>query len=138
MNMKTILAVLLLTAAQTTAQSVSVRAITNDGSIQATNAVNLPSTMVQGLLSLWADDSRSKTNAGAAALTFNQFVTQELGDKSADWNRRGGLDAAKTFAITQGQTNLSIPNIVGDRWSGFTQAQRTNVISFLSSIGNPF
>jgi len=138
--MKTKLAVLsavLLWAVGVQAQSVSVRAITNDGSIQATNTVNLPATMVSGLLSLWADDSRSKTNAGLTALTFNAFVTQELGDKSADWNRRGGLDAAKAFALTQGQTNLAIPNKVGDLWSGLTQTQRTNFINFITTVG-PF
>ena len=137
MKMKLAVLALLLCGIAAEAQSVSVRAITNDGSIQATNTVNLPATMVSGLLALWADDTRSKTNAGQAALTFNAFVTQELGDKSADWNRRGGLDAARVFALTQGQTNIVIPNKVGDLWSGLTQTQRTNFINFITTVG-PF
>jgi hypothetical protein len=131
------LLILLATCGTLAAQSVSVRVVTNDGSLQATNTINVPAIYVQGMLALWADNSRTRTNAGLAALTFNQFASQELGDKSAEWNRRGGLDAAAAFALTQGQTNLAIPNRVGDLWGGFTQAQRTNVIQFISTVG-PF
>jgi len=132
-----ILSALLLWGIVGQAQSVSVRVTTNDGSVGATNTINVPAIYVQGLLAQWGDNSRTRTNAGLLALTFNAYVSQELGDKSAEWNRRGGLDAATAFALTQGQTNLAIPNKVGDLWGGFTQTQRTNVILFISTVG-PF
>jgi len=136
--MKRILvSVLLFSALAAHAQSVSVRVTTNDGSLQATNTINVPAIYVSGLLAQWNDNSRTRTNSGLLALTFNAYVSQELGDKSAEWNRRGGLDAATAFALTQGQTNLAIPNKVGDLWGGFTQTQRTNVILFISTVG-PF
>jgi len=131
------LLMLLATCGTLAAQSVSVRVVTNDGSLQATNTINVPAIYVQGLLAQWGDNSRVRTNAGLAALTFNAYVTQELGDKSNEWNRRGGLDAAAAFALTQGQTNLAIPPKIGDLWGGFTQAQRTNAILFIVTVG-PF
>jgi len=136
--MKRILvSVLLFSALAAHAQSVSVRVTTNDGSVGATNTINVPAIYVQGLLAQWNDNSRTRTNAGLSALTFNAYVSQELGDKSAEWNRRGGLDAAAAFALTQGQTNLAIPPKIGDLWGGLTQAQRTNAILFIVTVG-PF
>jgi len=136
--MKRILvSVLLFSALAAHAQSVSVRVTTNDGSVGATNTINVPAIYVQGLLAQWGDNSRTRTNAGLSALTFNAYVSQELGDKSAEWNRRGGLDAAAAFALTQGQTNLAIPHKIGDLWGGLTQAQRTNAILFIVTAG-PF
>jgi len=132
-----LLPALLLAAATVQAQSVSVRVTTNDGSLQATNTINVPAIYVSGLLAQWNDNSRTRTNSGLLALTFNAYVSQELGDKSAEWNRRGGLDAAAAFALTQGQTNLAIPHKIGDLWGGLTQAQRTNAILFIVTAG-PF
>lgn len=124
---------LLVICLSASAQSVVIRVISNDGSTQATNTTVVAPIHIQGLLSRWADDSRSKTNTQVAALTFGEFVTQELTDKSAEWRDRGGIEAIKTFMAAQGASQLtnSIPPRLAIVWSTLTQVQRTNAVNYL-------
>lgn len=132
--MKTLLlSIICLAAVSASAQSVVIRVVANDGSLQTTNSVNIPAIHVQGLIARWGEDSHSKTNSASAALTFSQFVTQELTDKGAEWKERGGIEAIKTFMVNQGAASLTnnIPPRLAQIWGNLTQQQRTNAVNYL-------
>lgn len=130
--MKTLIALALLIAATIAAQAQSVKIIliSNDGSIQATNQVTLSADKVSGLISKWNLDSKSKTNAGSAALTFNAFIFQEITDKGAEWTLQAGRDALKAAGVTN-----SIPDKAALLWAALNATQQTNVVNYLNQLG---
>lgn len=117
---------LALFALSAQAQSVTIRIVSNDGSNSATNTVNLSSDKVAGLLSAWAKDSAAK---GAAAISFNAFILQELSDKGAEWSLQAGRDAIKSAGVTN-----TIPDIAARRWFSLSSAQQTNAVNYLNAV----
>jgi hypothetical protein len=120
-----------LIAASATAQSLSIVVIANDGANTTTNVMAVPAIRVQGLLSQWADDCKAKTNAAppAAALTFGQFIVQEIRDKG-----QGAQDiGVKADMLTWGITNAPAKLVAA--WPNLTATQKTNAANYVKQIG---
>lgn len=132
---------LIALALNVSAQSVAIRIIANDGSVNSTNNITLPAHVVSGLIAAWQDDSRAKTNASppTAALKLSAFVAQEIGDKSrAEWEVRGNKEAAIAFFAANGGASLTndIPPRLITAWPNLTGTQRLNAVQHLLLLSN--
>lgn len=129
--MKHILALLLASATIAQAQSVTISIVANDGNATTTNTIQVAAVRVQGLLTLWGEDCKNKTNASppAAALTFGQFIVQEIRDRGQDYQNKGVVSDMLTWGITNAPAKL-IAN-----WPNLTAVQKTNAVNYLKQIG---
>lgn len=113
------------------AQSVTITVVASDGQATTTNTVQVAAVRVQGLLAMWGDDCKAKTNATppAQALTFGQFIIQEVRDRGQDYQNRGAVADMLTWGITNPPAKL-IAN-----WPNLTAIQKTNAVNYLKQIG---
>lgn len=120
------------------AQTVTIRVIANDGSLQTTNTISMTSsnalsTTLAGVIAAWGKDSASKSNAGNAALNLSTFVVQEVTDKSSEWFK-AGIESLRPVVIAQMKTigltnNVTPSDDLVVRWNGFTAAKQTNIVN---------
>ena len=127
--MKHLLPLILAGAINASAQSVTITIVANDGSTTTTNVMQVPAVRVQGLLTMWGEDSKSKTNAGSAALTFGQFIVQEVRDKGTDYANKGAVADMLSWGITNPPAKLV------SVWPGLTAAQKTNAVNYIRQVG---
>jgi hypothetical protein len=120
-----------LCAAGAFAQSVTISIVASDGGAATTNTIQVAAVRVQGLLAMWQDDCKAKTNATppAQALTFGQFIVQEIRDRGQDYQNKGVVADMLTWGITNAPAKL-IAN-----WPNLTAAQKTNAVNYLKQIG---
>jgi hypothetical protein len=116
-------------AISASAQSVTISIVANDGNGAATNVMQVPAVRVQGLLAMWAEDSKSKTNAGSSALTFGQFIVQEIRDKGTDYANKGAIGDMLNWGITNPPAKLV------SVWPSLTAAQKTNAVQYINQVG---
>lgn len=130
---KAIIACLLAIAAiGALANSVTITVIADDGNGVTTNVVNVSEIRVKGLLEAWAQDTKNKESANppVAALTFGQFVVQEIGDKGAEYQDRGATADMLAWGITNPPVKLV------KAWPTLTSEQKTNALNYHNQIGN--
>lgn len=120
-----------LCAAGAFAQSVTISIVASDGGAATTNTIQVAAVRVQGLLAMWQDDCKAKTNATppAQALTFGQFIVQEIRDRGQDYQNKGVVADMLNWSITNAPAKL-IAN-----WPNLSPAQKTNAVNYLKQIG---
>lgn len=118
-----------LTAINVSAQSVTISIVANDGTSTTTNTIQVPAVRVQGLMTMWAEDTKSKTAAGVDALTFGQFIVQEVRDRGTDYANKGAAADMLNWGITNAPAKLV------SLWPGMTAEQKTNAVNYLKQIG---
>lgn len=115
------------------AQSVTITVTaSSDGVASTTTVIQVPQVRVDGLLLLWQQDSKAKTNAvpPVPALTFSQFVVQEIRDRGAEYAKTGATAEMKAWGITNPSAKLV------EVWPTLTLQQRTNAVTWHNLVGN--
>lgn len=127
-----VLSILAAAAVCAVAQSVTITVVANGGGESTTNIISVQELRVKGLLEAWVEDCKAKTNASppAAALTFGQFVVQEIGDKGAEYQNRGAIADMLDWGITNPPAKLV------SSWPTLTLLQKTNAANYVKEIGN--
>lgn len=111
------------------AQSVSITVVADDGGTTTTNVISVPAVRVQGLLTLWGENTNTRTNAGYGPLTFGQFIVQEIRDRGTEYANKGATADMLSWGITNPPAKLVAA------WPGLTAEQKTNAVQYIKQIG---
>jgi hypothetical protein len=129
--MKKLIVLFCLISITAFSQSVTITIAANDGSNSTTSTISVPAVRVQGLMALWAEDCKAKTNANppTAALNFSQFVVQEIRDRGTDYANKGATKDMLSWGLTNPPAKLVTA------WPGMTLEQKTNAVNYIKQIG---
>lgn len=113
-------------------QSITITVSSNDGTNSSTSVINVPAVRVQGMLEMWAKDSNAKTSANppVPALSFSDFVVQEIRDRGAEYAKIGATKDLLSWGVTNPPAKLV------EMWPALTLAQKTNAVNYVKEVGN--